>query len=384
MEILKERLALLKIPLVSSVEKNRDDFFHVEEKKEGIFASFSNQRTALYGTKRIADSLMLQEKDFFGTFRPKFLWRVIVGDGIDLSKMAEFGINAVLLDVPQEAFGLKVILRVPIPEELKQISPFDKKYREMVHNIVESLPPHDAIYWESPYFDRDCTDWLLACSRLRHELFLEELKVLESYGPLFYALPFKQAELDLRRWERHLGPSTYLVYSALDGDPAHSFLPASPYFHRGIPYFRGPQEGDIAFDREGVSRLIESACSGAFLHLQGCNLFLFAEALWKGVPPEASLARWWKLERKDIPFSQVKEVLYKLSSFMPKRDFIKAKIASREDQKLHGDLLMGEIKLFEKAWEMEKKKGQKNAMEQHFVNEVDLYLAGIKKTVLES
>lgn len=418
MEILKERLLLLKgkissrVPIVFSVEEkgNRDDFFHVEEKKEGIFASFSHLRSSLYGAKKIAASLALQEKDFFGSFHAKFPWRVVAPEGIVLddtffSEVMELGINAVLLNTEEahraRDFGLKVILRVWLPEELKRISPFDAQYREIVQNFMKALPPHDALYWESPYFEREYTDWLLTNSKLRHELFLEELTHLEPYSPLFYALPFKAAEFEARHikeLERHLGPSTFLVYSAVDGDPSLSFLPQSPYFHRGIPYFWGREEGDVALDREGIGRLLESECCGAFLHLkgpfdfygiQGCNLFLFTEALWQGKSSDASLARWWKLHRKEIPFSQVKELLYKLSSFLPKRDFIRAiqkkKIAvSREDQKLHSDLLLGEIKLFEKAWEVEKKKGQRGDMHQLFVNEVDLYLSNIKKLVFES
>lgn len=406
MEILNERFALLKqeifshIPMTFSVDarENSADFFHVEEKKEGIFASFSNVRTSLYGAKKIASSLALQEKDFLGAFKAKFPWRVIAAEGVDLAPALELGINAALLypkDV-QKACGLKVILRVLIPEELKKISPFDPRYREVLQNIIKELPPHDAIYWESPYFERDCTDWLLTHFKLRYELFLEEIKALEGFSTLFYALPFKPAEFEMRHiktFERHLGPFTYLVYSALDGDPALSFLPQSPYLTRGLPYFSGREEGDIGFDREGVQRLLDSSCMGAFLHIkapfdfngiQGCNLFLFTEALWQGRAPEASLARWWALQRRDLPFLRYKEILHKLSSFLPKRDFIRAKVANREDQKLHSDLLLGEIKLFEKAWELEKKKGQKSSSEQLFVNEVELYLSNIKKMVFES
>jgi hypothetical protein len=429
MEILKERLALLqrkilsRVPVVFSMgdNENRDDFFHVEEKKEGVFASFSNARSCFYGARKILNSLDLQEKALFGTFKAKFPWRVAVPEGIVLddsffAEAAELGINAVLLEGKDgrdgeyaqngenaRAFGLKVMIRVSTPKELEQCSPFEGKYREIVQNFMKGLPPHDALYWESPYFERECTDWLLTHSKLRHELFLEELAQLERYAPLFYALPFKAAEFETRHiqeLERHLGPSTFLVYSALDGDPALSFLPESPYFHQGMPYFWGREEGDAALDSPGVHRLLESACSGAFLHLkgpfdfygiQGCNLFLFTEALWHGASPEASLARWWKLQRKELSFPQVKELLYKLSSFLPKRDFIRAsqrkKIAvSREDHKLHCDLLLGEVKLFEKAWEGEKKKGQKGAgsMDQIFMNEVDLFLNSIKKLVFES
>jgi hypothetical protein len=252
--------------------------------------------------------------------------------------------------------GLKVFYRPCIPEEIARTSPFELRYREQMSVLfdqLKGLSESDRVYWESPYFLHPLSYDLVRFSKLRMELFIEEISALETFSSQFlYALPEKPScsyQLSQDHFDtlsRYILPKSPLVFSVYDGPADSDHLAQSPLWltqnHNRIPLFSCERKAPF-YLTEQVRRFFLKPLAGACLKVSApldiyahANLNMCIQALNQKKEPELSLMEWFLAERPDVEIDP--ERLFDISACLIKHSFF------CEAQQNHSNILAEDLK----------------------------------------
>ena len=382
------------IPITFERQNAPRDYFLIKEKRECSHLIYSSTCTGIYSARTLKNCLSLQEDLFMDRVASK-PWRVIIPQGVDvdhsfLMPISERGFNSVVLSPDQELaisrakdYELKVILKPVIPDEIKALSPFERGYEERVFQLIGELqkqvPSYEGIYWESIYFTHPCSQQLLRHSKLRIELFIKELEILEKMTPLFYAfpeIPCAEYRLTAEHYtilENHAGPSTQLIFPVYDGQSSLPHLNKSPFFHvcqhHSLPVLSLEHvKGPFLF-LDALSQLADCPSIGACVKISHplekadyslLNIFLCGEVLWRHVSPKESLRRWIKMNQLSVD----DEILFDvLSHAFSKYTFFK--ISAHEKDVVNSEELKSHIEEFYGLLSPSRKRDRKNKENQY-------------------
>ena len=308
-------------------------------------------------------------------------WKVLYPQkiGVDesfLKQAQEWGYNAIVLENASalaKDYGFKVILKVNFNDA---IFPFENNYKKRMKNFIDSLEPADALFWHSPYFERDCRKHLLEHSKLKVELLLEELQTLESVTPLFYSIPNGLLTKHFTQLEDSTGPHSFLV-----------FAQESPYWsirsEKSLPILEGLCE-EVPLLLSETGRLLQNLKPGAFILVDrlmteisyaACHLEAASNALAGSITFEGWSREWLKRHRPEI--GDERHLFRALAGFAEKAQVFKAIQAGApiglDELKMQVDSLTVEMKLF--YYHL----NQKNLSIGKFYSEVTSYLEGLKE-----
>lgn len=343
------------------------DAFAVQYSKNALQVRYSHLPSALFAAKKIFEALSLETLFPKGEHAAKSPWRIIepsfFPDEFFLFQMLEAGFNAIILEPGQEAIavlaremGIQVILKVAFPKDYCATLPFDETYPEMLRVFISNLRvTYDALYWQSPYFEHPCKNYLLEKFKLKHELYLEEIKRLENLATVFYPFPNQNAK-HMALLEEHAGPNIYI----------------------GVPSIDGMNDTVPLIYCENNRRAFQKLKTGAIMRVKGpweegsyysCHMMAAGAALWGLSSFEESGLNWLKLHRKELKVEEERHLLTTLARFSSKyRDWqLKKPI---EELKLQVEGFAAEKKLLQYHLQM----AQKNQEGGRFFKEVESYL----------
>lgn len=354
-----------------------EDAFSIQYRKGTLQIRYSHLSSALFAAKKTFESFSLGALFPKGEYKAKNSWRVIdsscVMDELFLLQLVEEGFNAVILNHDQASvavlareMGIKVILRVVFPKDYCKVLPFDEGYPEMLEQFIQSLRfTYDALYWESPYFEHNCKAYLLEKFKLKHELYLEEIKRLERYSSVFYVFtdqnPKQFAILD-----QHIGPNIHIV---------------SPF---SLPAVKGMNESVPLIYCENNRRIFQKLINGAIISVDepweegsyySCHMLAAGSSLFGLSTFEESGIAWFKMHRKELEVEEERHLLTTIARFSSKYGYFESikngqLKKSSEELKMQVEGLAAEKKLLQYHLQM----AQKNQVGGVFFSEIESYL----------
>lgn len=361
------------------------DAFSIQYRKGVLQIRYSHLPAALFAAKKTYELLCIETLFPKGEYAAKNDWRIIdpesfLPDESFLLQVLEDGFNAIVLKSGQEdvavlakEMGLKVLLKVAFPKEYCDQLPFDENYPEMLQLFISGLRfSYDALYWHSPYFEHTCKPYLLEKFKLHHELYLEEIKRLESQATIFYVFP-SQNEKHFALLDQHAGPNTYIVVqvSDLTGE-------------RSLPFIQGMNENVPLIYSESNRRVFQKLYHGAIISVSApwdensyhsCHMIASGSALWGLSSFEESGLGWFKRHRKELKVEEERHLLTTLARFSTKYHYFEnikngQLIKASEEIKMQVEGLAAEKKLLQYHLQM----AQKNQEEGNFFSEIETYL----------
>jgi len=247
--------------------------------------------------------------------------------------------------------GIQVIIKPTLNLEGCLCSPYHPSFRHQIHTLHPLLKEWgtaiDAFFWESCCEDTQYHAPLEAREKMAEEVILEELHLLEKVSAdttdLIFYLPvtegISQQEISwLPEFCDEAGVRTTIAFSALAGDPTHSYLPAHPYWSELRRHFFCPatplmpimNAGNVGmgaglwpmlsvelFDQY-LQRMVGFPFSGAiamteFLPKQGglldCSLWVFGQMLSQGISADLLAETWFSEHRVNWDYTLVRPLL---------------------------------------------------------------------------
>ena len=361
------------------------DAFSIQYRKGMLQIRYSHLPSALFAAKKTFELLSIGTLFPKGEYKAKNAWRIIDPESLlpneaFLLQLLEEGFNAIILNPDQEdvailakEMGLKVLLKVTFQKHYCDLLPFDDNYSEMLQQFISSLRfTYDALYWHSPYFDHTCKTYLLDKFKLHHELYLEEIKKLESLALVFYVFPSQNIK-HFALLDQHAGPNTYIVVQSCDlmGE-------------RSLQTIKGMKESVPLIYCESNRRAFQKLHHGAIISVTdlweessyySCHMIAAGAALWGLSSFEESGLDWFKLHRKELKVEDERHLLTTLARFSTKyRYFENIKngrfTKSSEELKMQVEGLAAEKKLL--LYHLQE--AQKNQEDGSFFSEIETYL----------
>lgn len=345
MEILNRKLYDLKkeIAPVRLVEMEAaGELFSIEEDKHGKKIAYSHFNTAFFAGKSY-------QKLPFGKYAPKMTTRILFPEGFSLDEAffmqaIESGYNWIIAGNSEiakiaKSFNLNVLQKSSFNEDL----PFTPSYKENLHQSLAKTKweEADAFFWQSAIIKSDHRQHLLKHAKLRHELFLEELACLESFGQVFYCIEGKEP-----LFRRHKAPNTVLV------------LPNDIIDLTNIPHF--------STKTAPIVRLSEPWIKGSFLD---CYLQSHGKSLFGLSTFEEAVVDWLFACRPEFT-SQDRLLLCYLKDL---DSFLSMPPLTSDELKIHVEKVAADIKLIE--YFISKRRGP-------LFSEISTYLADLKSRPL--
>lgn len=358
------------------------DAFSIQYRKDTLQIRYSHLPSALFAAKKTFEAFSLGTLFSKGEYLAKNAWRIIdpktfLPDESFLLQSLEDGFNAIILNPHQEdvavlakEMGVKVLLKVSFPTDYCSVLPFDGNYPEMLRQFVSSLRfSYDALYWESPYFEHPSKAYLLEKFKLKHELYLEEMKRLENQATIFYVFPSQNTK-HFSLLEQHAGPNTYIV---------------CPF---SLPTVNGMKDSVPLIYCENNRRIFQKLTHGAIICVEepweegsyySCHMMAAGAALWGLSTFEESGLNWFKNHRKELKVEEERHLLTTLARFSAKyRYFENIKngqlVKPSEEIKMQVEGLAAEKKLLQYHLQQ----AQKNQEGGIFFSEIDAYLEDLQ------
>ncbi len=232
----------------------------------------------------------------------------------------------------------------------------------MIEKFISHLRfSYDALYWQSPYFEHACKKYLLEKFKLKHELYLEEIKCLESHATVFYPCPDQNFSV----LEQHAGPNIHIVHQDQ------------------VPCVLGMNVDVPLIYCENNRRIFQKLKKGAIVQVDAlweegsyyaCHIESAGAALWGVTSFEETCLAWFKTHRKELNADEERHLLTTLARFSSKfryfEDIKNGKLKKpAEEIKMQVEGLAAEKKLLQYHLQM----AQKN-QQGRFFSEIETYL----------
>lgn len=362
------------------------DAFSIQYRKNTLQIRYSHLPSALFAAKKCFESFSLGALFPKGEHKAKNAWRIIdpedyAADECFLLQLIEDGFNTIMLKPSQEdvavlakEMGIKVLLKVEFPKDYCSILPFDEDYAGMIDQFISNLRfSCDAFYWESPYFKHDSKAYLLEKFKLKHELYLEEIKKLEKHATVFYVFSGDNAK-HCMLLDQVAGPNTYIVcpFSLIDDQM------------RSLPSIEGMKDSLPLIYCENNRRIFQKLAQGVIIRVEGlweegsyysCHMIAAGSALFGLSTFEESGISWFKHHRKEIKVDEERHLMTTLARFSAKQRYFEnvkngQLLKPQDELKMQVEGLAAEKKLLQYHLQQ----AQKNQGEGLFFSEIEAYL----------